>query len=185
MKVGVYVGSFNPVHKGHIKIVNHLLKYYLDKVIIVPTGNYWNKTNLTSIDDRINMLKKYVSDNIIVNTLCSNYKYTYMIMEKLSEEYDDLYLIVGADNIVDFDKWKNFDKLIKYNIIIIKRDNIDINNYLKLYGIKKYFIVNNLDNIDISSTYIRENINNKSLLVDKIDEEIYEYIIYNKLYEVI
>ena len=43
----------------------------------------------------------------------------------------------------------------------------------------------NLSNIDISSTYIRENINNKKLLVDKIDKEIYDYIVYNKLYEVI
>ena len=47
MKIGIFVGSFNPVHKGHIKIVKHLLtKKYLDKVLIVPTGNYWNKNNL-------------------------------------------------------------------------------------------------------------------------------------------
>ena len=59
MKIGVYVGSFNPVHVGHIKIVNHLLVNYLDKVIIVPTGNYWNKNNLVDINHRISMLKFY------------------------------------------------------------------------------------------------------------------------------
>ena len=50
MKIGVYVGSFNPVHKGHIKIVNHLIKNkYVDKVLVIPTGNYWDKNDLLSI----------------------------------------------------------------------------------------------------------------------------------------
>ena len=57
MKIGIYVGSFNPPHKGHIKIVNHLINNYLDKVIIIPTGNYWDKLDLVSINDRINMIK--------------------------------------------------------------------------------------------------------------------------------
>ena len=104
MKVGVYVGSFNPVHKGHIKIVRHLLKYFLDKVIVVATQNYWDKKNLINLNDRINMLKKYESDKIIIDTDCNNYEYTYMVMSKLKEEYDDLYLIIGADNIIAFNE---------------------------------------------------------------------------------
>ena len=60
MKIGVYVGSFNPVHKGHMKIVKHLIKNnYLDKVIVIPTGAYWDKQNLIDINDRISMLKFY------------------------------------------------------------------------------------------------------------------------------
>ena len=43
MKIAVYVGSFNPVHKSHIKVVNLVLKNYVDKVIIVPTLAYWDK----------------------------------------------------------------------------------------------------------------------------------------------
>ena len=58
MKIGVYVGSFNPVHKGHIAIANYIVdNNYVDKLWIVPTGNYWDKLDLVSIDDRINMLK--------------------------------------------------------------------------------------------------------------------------------
>ena len=50
MKIGVYVGSFNPPHKGHKKIANHLVKNkYVDKVLIIPTSNYWNKTNLVNL----------------------------------------------------------------------------------------------------------------------------------------
>ena len=46
MKIAVYVGSFNPVHKSHIKVVNLILSNYVDKVIIVPTLAYWNKNKL-------------------------------------------------------------------------------------------------------------------------------------------
>ena len=67
MKIGIYVGSFNPPHKGHIKIVNHLIKNYLDKIIIIPTGNYWDKLDLVSINDRINMLRLYECENIIID----------------------------------------------------------------------------------------------------------------------
>ncbi|UKI59000.1 MAG: adenylyltransferase/cytidyltransferase family protein [Clostridium sp.] len=68
MKIAVYVGSFNPVHKSHIKVVNLVLKNYVDKVIIVPTLAYWDKKNLIDIKDRINMLKFYERDNIIIDT---------------------------------------------------------------------------------------------------------------------
>ena len=66
MKLGVYVGSFNPVHKGHIKIINHLLdNNYVDKILVIPTGNYWDKNDLEDIRHRINMLKFYENKNII------------------------------------------------------------------------------------------------------------------------
>ena len=57
MKIGLYIGSFNPVHKEHIKVVQKILKEYVDKVLIVPTLSYWDKKILTDINHRINMLK--------------------------------------------------------------------------------------------------------------------------------
>ena len=45
MKLGIFVGSFNPVHKGHIKIANYILnKKLVDRLLIIPTGNYWDKS---------------------------------------------------------------------------------------------------------------------------------------------
>lgn len=187
MKIGVYVGSFNPPHKGHIKIVNHLINNYLNKVIIIPTGNYWDKLDLVSIDDRINMLKYYKNENIIIDTKNNNIEYTYQILEKLSKEYseDELYLIIGADNIVNFDKWKNYEEILKYNLIILNRDGINITQYLeKLNKKDKYIIVNDLPNIDISSTMIRNKLkdNDYENLSMYLDEDVYEYIKEKKLY---
>ena len=50
MKIGIFIGSFNPPHLGHLDIIKYLLnKKYVDKILIVPTKNYWNKTNLIDI----------------------------------------------------------------------------------------------------------------------------------------
>lgn len=179
MRLGVYVGSFNPVHKGHIDVVNYLLKEkYVDKILIVPTLNYWNKNNLIDIKHRINMLKIFESVNIKIDTKNNKYIYTYELLNKLNKEYDDeLFLIMGADNIIEFDKWKNYKELLKYKIIIVNRDNIDIEKYIKKYNTNNFIVMSNYKYIDISSTEIRNNLNCKYL-----DEKVLDYINKNKLF---
>lgn len=189
MKIGVYVGSFNPVHVGHIKIVQYLLSNkYLDKVIIVPTGNYWNKNNLVDIKHRINMLKFYEKGNIIIDTVNNFCEYTYQVLDNLSKNYkkDNLYLIIGADNIINFNQWVNYKELLSYNLIIVNRDNIDVSLYLKkLNKCDNYIILNDLPIINISSTIIRENIKNENYnnLDNVIDNVVLEYINKNNLYK--
>lgn len=189
MKLGVFIGSFNPVHKGHIKIANHLLKKdYIDKLLIIPTQNYWNKNNLINIQDRINMLKIFENKKIMINTKDNNIKYTYNLLKKLEKEYqkDELYLIIGADNILRFKEWKNYKKILKYNLIIVNRNKININIYLDKLGKKdKYIIVNDLKNIDISSSLIRKLIkeNNLEKLQKIIDKKVLGYIKNKNLYK--
>ena len=188
MKIGVYVGSFNPVHKGHIRIVNHLIKNkYVDRIIIIPTEAYWNKNNLIDLTHRINMLKFYENKDIIINQQLNNYKYTYQILSKLNKDYkdDEIYLIIGADNIIDFHKWKNYKDILNYNLIIIARDNINIEFYLnKLNKYDKYQIINDLPSMNISSTMIRNLKTNKKYeeLPKYLDSKILEYIINHALY---
>lgn len=188
MKIGVYVGSFNPVHKGHIKIVNHLIeKNYLDKVIIIPTGAYWDKQNLVDLNDRIQMLKVYENEKITIDTKHNTLPYTYQVLEELSKIYnkEDLYLILGADNITSFSKWKNYEEILKYHFIILNRDFIDVEYYLvMLKKFDKYKIINDLPMISISSTMIREKLKNRdySHLEEYIDKEVIDYIKKNELY---
>lgn len=182
MKIGIYVGSFNPIHLGHVNVINYLLdNKYLDKIFIVPTKNYWNKNDLVDINRRIDMLKYIESDNIIIDTTNNNYDYTYQILNEYSKEYKDIYLIIGADNIIKFNEWKNIDDILKYNIIVLNRDNIDIKYYIDKYkfDINKFIILSDYPYIDISSSTIRNNIDdNKKYL----DSRIYKYIKDNNLY---
>lgn len=184
MKIGIYVGSFNPVHKGHVKIVNHLLKY-LDKIIVIPTGNYWNKNDLISVEHRINMWEFYQNERIIINKTYNDLKYTYLILNELSKIYsnDDLYLIIGADNLTNFDKWQNYQDILKHQLLIIKRNNIDIDYYLNKYNIKNYIIINDLENQNISSTMVRNSIKNKENVEELIDSKVLQYINRHNLYQ--
>lgn len=184
MKVGVYVGSFNPPHNGHIKIMNHLLNKYLDKIIVIPTQEYWNKNNLLHIEHRINMLKLIKNEKIIVNETLNNLEFTYQILNELSKNYNNLYLIIGADNLEKFHLWKNIKEILNHNVIVLNRNNIDSMKYINNFERKeKFILINDLEEINISSTFIRENLNNKDI-TQFINKEILEYIKNNNLYEV-
>ncbi len=181
MKLGIYVGSFNPVHNGHIKVANYLVNNNLvDKVLILPTPTYWDKQNFVDLKHRINMLKFFETDNIIVDDVHNNYPYTYQVMESVKNDYPtaDLYLVIGADNLEKLYLWKKIDEIIKNNyIIVLKRGNIDYNKYLINFDINKFVIVDDFDFINISSTDIRNNLEN-----DNLDGRVLKYIKENKLY---
>ena len=180
MKLGIYMGSFNPPHKGHIGIVNYLLKKrYVDKIIIVPTLGYWDKDNLADIKDRINMLKFYENENIIVDTKHNNLIYTYELVKELEKDYplDELAVIMGADNLVNLDKWKNYQELLKYNIIIMNRNNIDIEKYVNILN-GNFTMINDYKPLDISSTEIRKKLSSKYL-----DKKVLDYIKKNNIYK--
>ena len=109
MKIGIYVGSFNPVHLGHIDTANKLIENnYVDKVYIVPTLGYWNKHNLAPLKNRIEMLKLVSNNNIIIDDTNNKLEFTYQIMDKYHTLMpdDEIRLIIGADNLLDFKKWR-------------------------------------------------------------------------------
>lgn len=182
MRLGVYVGSFNPVHKGHKYVMDYLIKNnYVDKIIVIPTNNYWNKTNLIDIKHRLNMLKFYETDKILINNKLNKKKYTYEILNIIQEENikDEIFLIIGADNMPKFYLWKNVYSILKNKVIVLNRNNIDVTKYIAKIDHNKFIILDNFNYLNISSSEIRKNINdNKNYL----DDKVYNYIINNNLY---
>lgn len=189
MKIGVYVGSFNPVHKGHVQTVKYLLKNnILDRVVIIPTLDYWEKTGLIALPHRVAMWQYYANEQIIIDERKSHFSYTYEILNEVKKENpnDELYLIIGADNIKQFHKWKKVDEILENHVMIMPRDGIDVNVFFKRYKKKdKFIIANGFKNLDISSTFIRENLQNRNMkkLENIIDHEVLDYIINNNLYK--
>lgn len=180
MRLGIYMGSFNPPHKGHEKVINYLLdKKYVDNILVVPTLSYWDKDNLASLDDRINMLKFYENERVKIDTLHNKYIYTIELINALKEKYQntEFYIIIGADNIIHFDKWKNYKELLKYHFIVMNRDNIDINSYLEKLGSNNFIVLNDYPFISISSTEIRNNLSEEYL-----NPNVYQYIKKRNLY---
>ena len=154
---------------------------YLDKIIVMPTLDYWKKKIVANIEDRYKMLKLIKRDYLIVDNTNNKYKYTHEILDKLKEIYidDELYLIISADNIISFDKWKNVDEILNnYKVIVLNRNNIDIKKYVDNFSQKdRFIIVQDYPFVNISSTVLRNKINK-----DFLDPMVYNYIIDNHLY---
>lgn len=192
MRIGILGGSFNPPHKMHFDMAKELLDNdYLDRVIYVPTGSkYVYKNNLISDQDRYNMLKLMIKDEerFMVSDfeLKNRNVYTYETLEYFKKLYpnDEIYFILGTDNLSYVDKWMKGEELLQNNkFLVIKRNTDDIEPLLEKY--KEYrdnIVVSEVKQNDISSTIIRDRIKNNENILDFIEEEVYNYIVENKLY---
>lgn len=120
MKIGIFGGTFNPVHKGHVNLVkNFKEKLNLDKVLVIPTGTPPHKQakELASSEDRINMCKlafgnlAEVSDIEIAR---GGKSYTVETLEALKEIYkdDDFYFLVGSDMLLSFKRWYRWEDIL-------------------------------------------------------------------------
>ena len=189
MNIGVYVGSFDPVHLGHKNVIDYLINNdIVNKLIVIPTEDYWDKKLNCSLSDRIKMLKFYQNDRVVINTTLNSLRYTYEVLNELKNEYkeDTLNLIIGADNIKDFHLWKNVDEILKNKVIVLGRNNIDTQDYIDRLDNKDNFVLcSDFKELDISSTEIRNLIkeNKYSLLEKYLDDEVIKYIIDNNLYK--
>lgn len=177
MTLGVFTGSFDPVHKGHIGIVHYLLEEkIIDKAIIIATGNYWEKQNITELKIRLDMLEFIKNDKIIIDKKYNNYECTYQILDEIDKEYpnDDICYIIGADNANTLCLWDKYEEIVKRKIIVINRNDIKVNlNVNNQLNIKESFG-------DISSTKIRSN---PDKYKDYLEEEVYDYIKEHELYK--
>ncbi len=194
MRIGIFGGSFNPPHKMHLRMAKELLNDdLLDKIIYVPTGSkYIYKNNLVSDQDRYNMLKIMIKNDERLEVsdfeLQTRNIYTYETLEYFKGIYldDEIYFILGTDNLAYVDKWKyGIELLENNNFIVIRRSTDDIEKILKKYiKYRKNIVVSEVSESNISSTLIRDKIKNKENVLDFIDEDVYNYILENKLYGV-
>lgn len=192
MKIGIFGGSFNPPHNMHTDIANYMINQHcVDKVVFVPTGSkYAYKNNLIEEEHRLNMLKilSKKNENILVSDyeLKSEVVYTIDTLRYFKELYpnDEIYFICGLDNFSYIDKWKNGEEILSnYKIIVINRDGNDLDELLVKYNdYKDNIIVSNMEMKDISSTYIRDNIENIDKVKEFIDEDVLRYIYERELY---
>ena len=192
MKIGIFGGSFNPPHNMHTDIANYIInQQYVDKVVFVPTGSkYAYKNNLIEEEHRLNMLQilSDKNENIMVSDyeLKSEVVYTIDTLKYFKELYpgDEIYFICGLDNFSYIDKWKNGEEILNnYKIIVIDRAGNNLNELLdKFNEYKENIIVSNMEMKDISSTYIRENIEDIAKVRDFIDKDVLRYIQENNLY---
>ena len=191
MRIGLYGGTFDPIHTGHLIVIENAINYMnLDKVIILPSSNPPHKKHKkkTATNIRVEMVAEAIKDNdrIILSTYESTdqtVRYTHETIRYFKKYFpeDEIFYILGEDSFLTIDTWKNYEDILDENIIVFTRSNIDSDSELvkKVETIKKdnpnIFLINNL-NINISSTLIRGLVKDKKSIKYLVNDEV-KYII--------
>ena len=192
MRIGIFGGSFNPPHNRHVDIAKYLLNEYVDKIIFVPTGvNYEYKNNLISNKHRYNMVKlitdKFKNLDVSIYEMQERLVYTYETLDYFQSIYsnDEIYFICGSDNLSYIDKWKkSYYLLSNYKFLVIDRNTDRINEFISQFiEYKDNIICVPMELNDLSSTYIRKNVDKKEEILGYLDADVFNYIYENKLYE--
>ncbi|MBO5439561.1 MAG: nicotinate (nicotinamide) nucleotide adenylyltransferase [Clostridia bacterium] len=201
MRVGIFGGTFDPPHLGHINMCEAFLKKIsLDKLYVIPAHIPPHKTikSMTSVNERFEMAKlafSSISDKVIISDIeiiREGKSYTADTLRSFREQgFNDLYFLCGTDMLLTLDKWYNPEYIFESaTIVCVRRENETENDLLikdKVdYYTKKYnarIIILDVDAIEISSSEIREAIKNNNNICSYLTNEIENYIKANNLYK--
>ena len=182
MNIGLYFGSFNPIHVGHLIIGNHIANNTdVDEVwfIVSPQNPLKKSASLLNEQHRFSLVKIAVEDATKLKASNVEFSmpkpsYTIDTLIYLSEKYRQhlFTLIIGSDSFLNFEKWKNYNQIIlNYNILIYPRPGFIVREVLP-----NNIRLINAPLMEISSTEIRKLIKEKKsiryLVTDKVMEEI-------------
>ncbi len=189
MNIGIFGGCFNPPHKAHIEISNKLLENkFVDKIIYVPVGSDYEKDGIINVEHRYNMLKILFKDNI--NITISDYEMkngktlTYHLLDyyKSLNPNDEIYYILGFDNLANFSTWGNYKYLLStYKLLVINREGYNTIDE-KIKDLTQNMIYTNISFPNISSSEIREKIKQNLDVSNMVSSDVLQYIKENKIY---
>ena len=190
MKIGLFFGSFNPIHNGHLIIANYLLEFSdLDKIwfVISPQKPFKKKASLLADYHRYELVNLAIGDNNKYKVSDIEFKmpkpsYTIDTLTYLKDKYPEreFVLIMGSDNLKSLHKWKNSEQLLQnYKIIVYPRPGFvgsEMKNNPKISIVQAPLM-------EISSTFIRKSIKEKRDIRFFMPEKTYNYIREMHFYE--
>lgn len=196
MKTGIYGGSFNPVHKGHIHLAESIkAEFGLDRIFFVPSriSPHRSSEEYASAQDRLEMLRlacegregfevcgyELESDRV---------SYSIYTVEHFRSLYpdDELYMLVGSDMLLSFDKWYRFEDILKnVNLAVCSRQDGDLSELQrKAQELSQYgrIYISQAAPVSVSSTKIRKKLAKNENCYCYLDENVVQYIRLKGLY---
>jgi len=194
MKIGIYSGSFNPVHEGHIALCDYLVaEKIVDEVWLIRSPLNPLKANATHSlapnEDRQKMLELATQGHSGLKVCCIEDtlpvpNYTVNTLQALKQLFpgEEFHLIVGMDNWLIFDRWRAYDTILQdFHLIVYPRPGYEKNTVEQLKDFTSHVRFVEAPQFDISSTEIREAIAHQ-LTPKLIDSKVLEYIKSHQLY---
>jgi nicotinate-nucleotide adenylyltransferase len=188
-KVGLFFGSFNPIHVGHLIIANTMLEEEaIDEVwfIVSPQNPFKKQKTLAHEFDRIDLVEAAIADHFHMKASDIEFNmpkpsYTSDTLAYLTDKYPDYHfkLIIGEDNLKSFPKWKNHEVILEeFGLLVYPRPNAKPSPLKEHPNVK--FIEAPM--MDISATFIRKSIKNNKSVKYLVPESVLESIKAKKLY---
>ncbi len=197
MKLGIYGGTFDPIHNGHVKVAkDFLVSYSLDKLLIIPAGIPPHKQVSWNDDPekRLEMCRLAFKSNDKIEVSDTEIRrqgksYTVLTLRELKKSEDELFFLCGTDMLLSFDKWFRFEEILELcTLVCVRRYNYNeplfINKIKELrtnYGAGIEILKTTIT--EMSSSDIRERIRHGENVAAMIPQPVYEYINLNNLYK--
>lgn len=182
MHIGLFFGSFNPIHIGHLIIANHIVAYSdIDKLwfVVSPHNPLKDSNSLLNEYDRLHLVQIAIEDNPKFRASNIEFSlpkpsYTIDTLTYLAEKFplEQFSIIMGSDSFQNIHRWKNYEQLVKnYSIIIYNRPGFEIT---ETHGARLTILDAPL--LNISSTYIRNQVKEGKSIRYLVPGPVFEYI---------
>ncbi len=184
-KIGLYFGTFNPIHIGHLIIANHMVEHSdLDEIwmVVTPHNPFKKKSSLLDNHHRLEMVYKATEAYEKIHPSDIEFKlpqpnYTVYTLAHISEKYPSYQfnLIMGEDNLKSLHKWKNYETILEnHNVYVYPRISEGIvetqfDNHPKIHRVAAPII-------EISSTMIRNGIKDEKNMKPLLSDAVWKYI---------
>ena len=189
-KIGIYSGSFNPIHQGHVMLANYLVEFSdLDELwfVVTPQNPLKKKEDLLDDDERLKMVQLAIGDDprIHVSDIEMHLptpSYTINTLTALSEQHPDceFVFICGMDSLQNLKNWREYQRILdNYELLVFPREGYDggeLINYPSVTVLKTPII-------EISSTFIRQCVKEGRDVRHFMPEKAFEYMKEHRLYE--
>ena len=190
MKIGIFGGSFDPIHSGHAIIANYASQWMgLDEVwlMVSPQNPFKQNSDLSPEESRCEMAELVAGDcrNVKVSRFeltLPRPSYSYRTLSLLKKEHpeDEFTLIIGSDNWQEFGRWRDNEKIIEeFDILIYPRPGYEIDASALPPGVR---IMDEAPQVFISSTFVRQSVKEGKNVNFFIPPRVYEYIRKHNLY---
>jgi len=188
-KVGIFGGTFDPIHLGHLITAQSVREIRnLEKIIFIPAFISPHKSDVktTSAEDRSNMIKLAIDgipffDYSDIEIKKGGVSYTIDTLKELKKIYNEVEIIIGYDNIFSFHTWKEPDEIMKLaKIVVLKRKSSHPPQFEDKYYHQAVFVQTR--GIEISATDIRERVKNEMPINFLVPPAVMEYIYKHNLY---